>query len=39
MNPQASKCLDVTDVNTADGTPLQIWDCTGGANQKWSLPA
>ena len=22
----------------ADGTPLQIWACSGGANQQWTLP-
>ncbi|MEU9430973.1 RICIN domain-containing protein [Streptomyces sp. NPDC048252] len=27
-NRQADKCVDVTDVQTADGTGLQIWDCT-----------
>jgi hypothetical protein len=21
----------------ADGTPLQIWDCTGSANQQWNV--
>jgi len=29
------KCLDVTDGVDADGTKLQIWDCTGGPNQQW----
>jgi glucosylceramidase len=32
------KCLDVTGNNPADGTPLQIWTCTGAANQKWNVP-
>ena len=36
---QPNKCLDVTGNSSADGTPLQIWTCTGGANQKWTLPA
>jgi beta-glucanase (GH16 family) len=31
-------CLDVTDNQTADGTPLQLWDCWGAANQTWSAP-
>jgi glucosylceramidase len=35
----ASKCLDVTGNNSADGTRLQIWTCTGAANQKWNVPA
>jgi len=37
VNPQANKCLDVTGVNSADGTPLQLWTCTGGPNQKWTV--
>ncbi|MEH0843530.1 ricin-type beta-trefoil lectin domain protein [Micromonospora sp. CPCC 205711] len=32
-------CLDVTDNNSADGTPIQIWSCTGGANQQWTRAA
>ena len=24
--------------STTPGTQLQIWDCTGNANQKWNLP-
>ncbi|MEH0829770.1 RICIN domain-containing protein, partial [Micromonospora sp. CPCC 205714] len=35
VNPQANKCLDATGPSSADGTRLQIWDCTGAANQKW----
>ncbi|NUR48271.1 MAG: hypothetical protein HOV71_09080 [Hamadaea sp.] len=34
VNPQANKCVDVTGWG-GTGTPLQQWDCTGGANQKW----
>jgi streptogrisin C len=34
VNPQANKCVDVTGWGGA-GTPLELWDCTGGANQKW----
>ncbi|WP_067501934.1 ricin-type beta-trefoil lectin domain protein [Actinoplanes sp. TFC3] len=30
------KCLDVKDNGTADGTPVQMWDCFGGANQQWT---
>jgi hypothetical protein len=37
VNPNANKCLDVRDWRTDNGAPLQIWDCTGGANQKWHL--
>ncbi|KAJ7501574.1 ricin B lectin domain-containing protein [Mycena galericulata] len=31
-------CLDVTGGATANGTPLQLWECTAGdANQQWTL--
>ncbi|MEN3304192.1 MAG: hypothetical protein V7603_394, partial [Micromonosporaceae bacterium] len=23
----------------ANGTRLQIWDCSGGTNQQWTLPS
>ncbi|GAA2645837.1 ricin-type beta-trefoil lectin domain protein [Paractinoplanes durhamensis] len=36
VNYVNGKCVDVTDNVNADGTQLQAWDCTGGANQKWS---
>ncbi|MEU0144960.1 ricin-type beta-trefoil lectin domain protein [Streptomyces sp. NPDC006288] len=32
------KCLDATGSSGSDGTPVQIWDCTGAANQKWTVP-
>jgi len=35
INPQANKCVDIVDVNSADGAKLQLWDCAGSANQKW----
>ncbi|MEO3862696.1 ricin-type beta-trefoil lectin domain protein [Acrocarpospora sp. B8E8] len=34
VNPQSNKCVDVTGWG-GTGTPLQQWDCSGGANQKW----
>jgi hypothetical protein len=37
LNPQSGKCLDDTG-SGGSGTQLQIWACTGGANQKWTLP-
>ena len=33
------KCLDAAGQATANGTQILIWDCWGGANQKWSPPA
>ena len=39
-SPRAlGKCLDATGPSSADGTRLQIWTCSGGADQSWSLPA
>ncbi|MDP9799608.1 streptogrisin C [Catenuloplanes nepalensis] len=35
VNPQANKCVDVVDWNSNDGARLILFDCHGGANQKW----
>jgi beta-glucanase (GH16 family) len=35
-NPQSGKCLDDTRWG-GPGTQLEIWDCTGHANQRWKL--
>jgi streptogrisin C len=35
VNPQSNRCLDINGWNANDGANLIIWDCTGGANQKW----
>ena len=32
----SGRCLDVTGANSANGTRVQIWDCHGGANQRWA---
>jgi endo-1,4-beta-xylanase len=32
----SNRCVDISGLNTADGTPIQIWDCTGNWNQRWS---
>ena len=32
---KVDKCADVPDSNPDDGTPAQIWDCSGNGNQKW----
>lgn len=37
LNPNSGKCLDDTNWG-GSGTQAQIWDCTGGSNQSWSLP-
>jgi GH25 family lysozyme M1 (1,4-beta-N-acetylmuramidase) len=31
------KCLDDTGKNTANGTRMEIWTCTGGTNQHWTV--
>ncbi|MBZ2814238.1 RICIN domain-containing protein, partial [Xanthomonas perforans] len=31
------RCLDVAGSGVTSGTPVQIWDCSGNKNQKWSL--
>ncbi|MFG3040988.1 ricin-type beta-trefoil lectin domain protein [Streptomyces sp. NPDC048330] len=33
------KCLDVAGGSSADGTPVQLWDCNGSAAQNWTLRA
>ncbi len=33
----SGRCLDVPSASQSDGTYLQIWDCSGGANQQWTL--
>ncbi|MEV0733778.1 ricin-type beta-trefoil lectin domain protein [Polymorphospora sp. NPDC050346] len=35
VNPQANKCVDVSGWNSNDGARLVLWECLGGANQKW----
>jgi glucosylceramidase len=31
------KCADVAGANTANGTPIQLWDCNGTAAQDWTI--
>ena len=38
INPNSGKCLDDTGWG-GSGTQVQIWDCTGNANQSWNLPS
>ncbi|WP_072691213.1 RICIN domain-containing protein [Rhodococcus marinonascens] len=39
INLPSGKCLDVTDNVSANGTPLQLWDCTGAPSQQWNVPS
>jgi len=32
----AGKCLDVPGTSQANNTQVQIWDCNGGTNQRWT---
>ncbi|WP_328458091.1 non-reducing end alpha-L-arabinofuranosidase family hydrolase [Amycolatopsis sp. NBC_00438] len=32
----SGRCLDVSNASQADGALLQIYDCSGGANQQWT---
>ncbi|MEA5362388.1 non-reducing end alpha-L-arabinofuranosidase family hydrolase [Amycolatopsis sp., V23-08] len=32
----SGRCLDVSNASQADGAALQIYDCSGGANQQWT---
>ncbi|MER7279134.1 RICIN domain-containing protein [Dactylosporangium sp. NPDC000244] len=32
----SNRCLDLAEFGTADGTPVQLWDCGTGWNQSWS---
>ncbi|HEX5205729.1 glycoside hydrolase family 27 protein [Paractinoplanes rhizophilus] len=36
VSAASGRCLDVPNSNTANGTQPVIWDCNGGANQRWT---
>jgi hypothetical protein len=33
---QSGRCVDVPGASTTNGTQLQLWDCNGGSNQRWT---
>jgi beta-galactosidase len=35
----SGRCLDVPNSTTTNGTQVQLWDCTTGANQRWTYTA
>ncbi|GAA3752809.1 RICIN domain-containing protein [Micromonospora maritima] len=39
VSAASGRCLDVPQSNTTNGTQPVIWDCTGGANQRWTRNA
>lgn len=36
VGQQSGRCLDINNSTTANGTQGQLWDCNGGANQRWT---
>jgi len=36
VSASSSRCLDVPNSSTTNGTQPVIWDCNGGNNQKWT---
>ncbi|AGL16786.1 ricin-type beta-trefoil lectin domain protein [Actinoplanes sp. N902-109] len=32
----SNRCLDVNGQSQSDGAAVQIWDCNGGTNQRWT---
>lgn len=36
---QSGRCIDVPAASTTNGTQLQLWDCHGGTNQRWTYTA
>ncbi|WP_212846113.1 ricin-type beta-trefoil lectin domain protein [Catellatospora sp. IY07-71] len=35
----SGRCIDVPGSSTTNGAQLQIWDCHGGTNQRWTYTA
>ncbi len=36
---QSGRCVDVPNSTSANGTQVQLWDCSGGTNQRWTHTA
>ncbi|ROO59634.1 parallel beta helix pectate lyase-like protein [Micromonospora sp. Llam0] len=36
---QSGRCVDVPNFTTTNGTQVQLWDCAGGTNQRWTYTA
>ena len=39
VGAQSGRCVDVPNSTTVDGTQVQLWDCNGGTNQRWTHTA
>jgi len=37
VGTQSGRCVDVPNSATTNGTQVQLWDCGGQANQRWTL--
>ncbi len=37
VGQQSGRCLDVNGQATANGSRVQVWDCNGQDNQKWTV--
>jgi hypothetical protein len=37
VGQQSGRCLDVTGQSQDNGAKIQLWDCNGQSNQKWTL--
>jgi beta-galactosidase len=36
VGSQSGRCVDVPGAGTANGTQVQLWDCNGNSNQRWT---
>lgn len=36
-DPASNRCPDEPAGNTAYGTRLELWDCNGAPNQRWTI--
>jgi beta-galactosidase len=39
VGAQSGRCIDVPGATTTNGTQVQLWDCNGGSNQRWTYTA
>jgi cytochrome c len=39
VGTQSARCVDVPGATTTNGTQLQLWDCNGNTNQRWTYNA
>jgi hypothetical protein len=39
VNQLTGSCMDVTNANSANHTPIQQWECNNGGSEKWWLPS